>query len=146
MAASPTQRTLKHFRELGFDCQVVERWNQWAKVRQDLFGFIDIVAMKDGHIVGIQATSASNTSARIKKILGLCTALNWIRAGGEILVVGWKKKAGSRSWEPTIREITLDDFRDLPTGTYTAYKSHDTAGRSSEYCDPLVEGAAGDDP
>ena len=38
---TPTQRTLKHMRERGYTCQVVEHWNPFARIRQDLYGFID---------------------------------------------------------------------------------------------------------
>ena len=38
---SPTQRTLKRMRESGdyVLVQVVEKWNSWAKIRQDLWNF-----------------------------------------------------------------------------------------------------------
>jgi hypothetical protein len=35
---SPTQRSLAHLRRLGYQARVVERWNPFARVRQDLFG------------------------------------------------------------------------------------------------------------
>lgn len=64
---SPTQRTLQHLREAGYPLvQVVERWNPHARVRQDLFGIIDVVAV-GADIVGVQATSGSNVSKRTAK-------------------------------------------------------------------------------
>ena len=66
--SSPTQRTLKMLRDCGWKCQVVERWNSFAKIRIDLFGIIDIVALTDKGIVGVQATAGSSHSARLKKI------------------------------------------------------------------------------
>lgn len=88
---SPTQRTLKHYRELGFDCWVVEKWNPHAKVRQDLFNFIDIVAMDGDRIIGIQSTSYSNHATRRNKILENKYAQVWYRSGGEIIVSSWRK-------------------------------------------------------
>ena len=41
---SPTQRTLKRLRDLGYLAEVVERWNPHAKVRNDLFGFGDVMS------------------------------------------------------------------------------------------------------
>ena len=65
---SPTQRTLRHLRRAGYPLvQVVERWNPYAKVRLDLFGIIDVVAV-GADIVGVQATSGSNVSARVRKL------------------------------------------------------------------------------
>jgi hypothetical protein len=42
---SPTQRSLAECRKRGLTVQVVERWNSHARVRVDLFGVIDLVAL-----------------------------------------------------------------------------------------------------
>tara|TARA_R110000851_G_scaffold93777_3_gene204164 strand:- start:1102 stop:1413 length:312 start_codon:yes stop_codon:yes gene_type:complete len=71
MAISPTQRTLKKLRDSGDYplVAIVERWNAFAKIRQDLFGIIDLLAIDiKGNTVGIQVTSYSNVSARLKKM------------------------------------------------------------------------------
>ena len=36
--SSPTQRSLQHCRKNGWIAGVVEKWNQYARIRQDLFG------------------------------------------------------------------------------------------------------------
>ena len=51
--SSPTQRSLAMLKRLGYAACVVERWNQYAKVRQDALGFIDILAAGDGGILAI---------------------------------------------------------------------------------------------
>ena len=48
--SSPTARSLELLRELGYTAKVVEHWNQYAKIRQDLFG-VDILALKPGEPV-----------------------------------------------------------------------------------------------
>ena len=48
---SPTQRSLAHLKALGYQARVVEKWNPFAKVRQDLFGG-DVLALKPGSPVG----------------------------------------------------------------------------------------------
>ena len=45
MGMSPTQLTIRHLKQHGHFVQVVERWNQYAKIRQDLFGGIDVVSI-----------------------------------------------------------------------------------------------------
>jgi hypothetical protein len=35
---SPTARSLQHLKSLGAYARVVEKWNAFAKIRQDLFG------------------------------------------------------------------------------------------------------------
>lgn len=115
MPTSPTQRSTKFLREQGYTTYITERWNSFAKIRQDLFGFIDLVAIKDGFpIAGIQTTSGSNISARIAKILELEAARVWLRAGGAIYVHGWKKlkPRGVKvaKWHCDVRQITLETF------------------------------------
>jgi hypothetical protein len=88
---SPTQRSLAHLRSLGYVCQVVETWNSFARVRRDLFGCIDIVALKDGApLLGIQCTSTPNLSARRTK----CEAMGrrWITTGNQFELWGWAKQ------------------------------------------------------
>jgi Holliday junction resolvase-like predicted endonuclease len=110
MATSPTQLSLKHFRKQGYECQVVEHWNQWARVRQDLFGVIDIVAMRNGELAGVQTTSQTNHSARRNKILDSDLAKIWIQSGAKLFLQSWKKPANR--WEFRLEEIRLQDFKD----------------------------------
>jgi len=93
MATSPTQLTLKKLRSEGYTTvQIVERWNAFAKIRQDLFQIIDVLAVKDGETIGIQVTSKTNVPARIRKIEE-CEHLNNLRdASWKILVHGWYKE------------------------------------------------------
>ena len=105
MATSPTQRSLKMMRDQGYLCEVTERWNQWAKIRQDLFNFVDILCIKDGKTVAVQTTSYSNISARIKKIQGLDSYPIIKSAGWEIVVHGWKK---DKSGKWMVREVIME--------------------------------------
>lgn len=115
MASSPTQRTLKKLRDDGWHATVVERWNPHAKIRQDLFGFIDVLGLcEDRGLIGIQATSASNKSSRVKKILGTPLAKTWVAAGNQLEVWGWVKRKAPDSnrikWQPIIEIITTQSF------------------------------------
>ena len=107
MAVSPTQRTLKRLRESGEYplVQVVERWNAFAKIRQDLFGIIDILAIDHkGVVTGLQVTSYSNMSSRVRKITE-SRALPFLRtADWVILVEGWRKK--DNKWISRIVDIS----------------------------------------
>jgi hypothetical protein len=104
-SGSPTQRSLAHMRELGYVCAVVEKWNPHAKVRQDLYGFIDVLCVKDEDIVGVQACSSSggDVAERVRKITEhdnwplVCKAIR-------VVVHGWRKNAAGR-W--TLREVEL---------------------------------------
>lgn len=107
-STSPTQRTLKLCRDTGWTAAVVEKWNMHAKVRQDLFGCIDVLAMNGVGFVGIQSTSGSNVSARLKKIAENEHAAEWLKCGGRILIHGWRKLAKSKRWECREVEVTLE--------------------------------------
>ena len=91
-------------RERGFYAEVTEHWNQWARKRKDLFGFIDILCLGDsGELVGVQSTSASNISARVAKIAD-SPLVGRVRASGIKLVVqGWRKAKGR--W--VVREVDV---------------------------------------
>jgi|TARA_R110002126_G_scaffold98870_1_gene229911 hypothetical protein len=107
MAISPTQRTLKRLREKEEYplVTIVERWNAFAKIRQDLFGIIDILAIDTkGNTVGLQVTSYSNISARVKKMEN-SDAISHLRdANWQLIVEGWHKKDGK--WVSRIVDIS----------------------------------------
>lgn len=89
---SPTQRSLKMLREQGYECEIVERWNAFAKVRKDLYGFIDILCMCPHRgFLAVQTTTASHAEARLQKIDQEPRALQFLAAGGHIHIHGWKK-------------------------------------------------------
>lgn len=94
MSMSPTQLTLRHFRRLGYTAEVTERWNPWAKCRQDLFGIIDVLVVGNGETIGVQCTSYPNISARCKKIADADAVPDLREAGWRLLVQGWHKKKG----------------------------------------------------
>lgn len=96
--SSPTQRSKKLMEQEGYTVAIVERWNSFAEIRQDLFGFLDLLCVADGKgVVGVQTTSASNMSARRNKILEHTNFLAVEGAGIKIELHGWQKK-GHR-WE-----------------------------------------------
>ena len=91
---------------MGYTCGLVEKWNAFAKVKQDLFGFIDIVAINGKEILGVQCTSLGGHSARKTKILKSPLAPIWINSGARVQVWGWKKTGNK--WETKIEEIFAD--------------------------------------
>ena len=93
---TPTQRTLKKLRGEGYMAAVVEKWNPHARIRQDLFGVVDVIGIREGETLAVQATSGSNVAARVKKIAE-SDATPVIRAAGwRFAVHGWRKGANGR--------------------------------------------------
>lgn len=90
---TPTQRSLAYLRAQGYRVAVVEHWNPHAKVRQDLFGIVDVLAIGKGITLAVQCTSdnGGNVSARVKKASDH-ESTPWIRdAGWSFEIHGWKK-------------------------------------------------------
>jgi hypothetical protein len=100
---SPTQRSLKELRKRGYLCAIVEKWNMHARIRQDMFGFVDIVAIKGEDIIGVQACVGSSVSDRVTKIVEHENYAT-VSAAMRITVHGWRKSAAGK-W--TLREVEL---------------------------------------
>lgn len=112
---SPTQRSKALLTVQGFHVAVVEHWNAFAKVRQDLFGFGDLLAFRPGQpgSVIVQTTSATNAAKRRQKILGNQLALDWLKAGNWIRLDSWGQrgpKGQRKMWTANSEYITLDQF------------------------------------
>lgn len=128
---TPTQRTLKYLREMGYRAEVVEKWVRFGSakvpagtnspgraspgIRKDLFGFADIIAMKPGlGIVAVQCFS-TDWNGHIEKIFGdpeiYAAAKEWNQCGGMILFFGWRKlkPRGTKGakWKPRIGLVNM---------------------------------------
>ena len=100
---SPTQRSIKYLRELGYQVWIVEHWNHYARKRQDLFGCIDLLAIGNGETLAVQTTSRGHVAARQKKIVENEYYPEMVRSGWKVHVHGWGKlKAG---WQVKIVEL-----------------------------------------
>jgi len=107
---SPTQNTLKYYRKLGYTCAIVEHFNPWVKVRQDLWGFCDILALKENETICIQACIRDDTAKRTHKIEAHKNYPIIKSAGWKVIVIGWKKflvKKGGKAtrWTEKIVEL-----------------------------------------
>lgn len=84
---TPTERTLRHLRSLGYLAAVVERWNPHARIRQDLWGWCDVLAVQ---------TTASGVAARVRKVQESVTFPRVAAAGVVVEVHGWTKRANGK--------------------------------------------------
>lgn len=90
---------------------MVERWNPYARIRQDLFGILDILGISGvagGGFVGVQTTTASNVAARRTKIRASLAARAWLLAGGRIEIHGWRKV--KNRWACNVEGVTLESL------------------------------------
>ena len=97
---SPTARSLAHLKALGYRARVVEKWNPFAKVRQDLFGG-DLLALKPGEpVLIVQATTGANHAARREKLQTEGFIDLWKTAGARLEIWSWAKH-GARGQRKT---------------------------------------------
>ena len=114
--ASPTQRVLARLKKHLWTAQVVEKWNAFAKPfgrRIDLFGLIDVLAIRPGTILGVQASSGSDVASHIKKAMAEPRLVEWLDAGGKFQIWAWRKLKGSgkrAQWK-----IRVIDFKLIKT-------------------------------
>ena len=99
MTTSPTTLSLKALRDAGYVAAVVEHFNPHKRIRQDLFGFIDILAIRPGETLAVQTTSRSNMAARVRKIAEHDNVAAVREAGWRIEVHGWAQKKPRARWE-----------------------------------------------
>jgi hypothetical protein len=112
MAASPTTLTLKRLRDRGMIADrhcVVERNHRAGGKRwkTDYIGCIDIIAIGENYTLGVQATSYSNVSSRVRKSMDEPRLIDWLSPEPKrsFAVWGWHKVTGS--WTPRVVGVVL---------------------------------------
>ncbi len=106
---SPTARSLKLLRALGYTCDVVERANKWVK--HDYIGIGDIIAFNELETLMVQATTMDHLANREKKARENQDLVRWVNPispGRRFELHGWalRGKAGTRKrWTCTRREL-----------------------------------------
>lgn len=100
---SPTQRSKALMEERGYLVAIVEHWNSFTRRRHDLFGAFDLLGVGEEGTLAVQTTSASNVSARVRKISDMESVAAARKAGWRLEVHGWRKSG--RGW--TCRVVDL---------------------------------------
>ena len=112
--SSPTARTLAQLRSDGWTAGVVEKCVPHSFIKQDLFGCIDIIAVKPGEgCIGIQACVVGDQTKRMKKALDEPRLRAWILSGQRFEVWGWALHGGvgkRKLWGVTRRPVTIADL------------------------------------
>lgn len=88
---TPNQLSVRHLRELGFTAEVVEQRIPGSKYARDLFGVLDIVAIRNGETWGVQATTADHVAHRRVKMQDSGMIPKLKEAGWLIVIHGWRK-------------------------------------------------------
>ena len=109
---SPTQRALAYCKKQGWTAYITERWNSFAKIRQDLLGFADLVVLdgRGGGPLAVQVTTTAHMRERERKIDAEPRAHLWLKSPARIEVWGFSKQGGRgkrKLWEITRRQVRL---------------------------------------
>ena len=91
---SATQKTLKKLRDEGYLCEIVEHTIPFTFIKRDLFGFIDILAIKGNEILAVQTTAGGHSSDRVKKIEAHENYPKVKKLGWRIIVHDWRQLKG----------------------------------------------------
>ena len=102
--SSPTQRSKAQMEERGYVVAIVEYWHAFAHQRRDLFGAWDLLGIGAEGTLAVQTTSASNVSARVKKLAELETVAAARKAGWRLEVHGWRKVG--RAWACRVVDLS----------------------------------------
>ena len=99
---SPSAMSKSYMEDCGYHVETVERWIPGANIRKDLFGFGDLLCVPIKHALTlhkpaiIQCTSASNFSARVKKVND-SELIGIVLEHFDVWVHGWKSDGSLRS-------------------------------------------------
>ena len=117
---TPTQRTFEALREQGYYCgtdSIVERRIKKGQFSfcKDFLGIIDIIALKEGEILGVQCCGKYGFIDHNKTIMESYKDQIWLKSGGKLQLWAWrqlKKQRGKKAmyWCPRIKIYTLEDF------------------------------------
>lgn len=110
---TPTARTKKRYERLGYRVGTVERWVPQARRRIDLYGIFDLLAISESETIGIQATTTTNLSARVRKLREAEILPLWLAAPGRrAIVIGWSRRGpwgAVKRWQPRELELSLGE-------------------------------------
>lgn len=105
-STSPAARSLAALRADGWTVAVVEKWNPHARVRQDLYGIGDLLAIRPDETLLVQVTTADHVSHRVAKIADAEHVAAVREAGWRIEVHGWRYDRKTRRWVCRIVDVS----------------------------------------
>ena len=99
-----SQRAMKLSRQNGWLCAKTEQWiaaphMPGGGVRRDLFGWMDLIVLKDNQIVGVQACAMSGRASHFNKLREPAVAeaiAEWIAHGGGAELWAFSKRKVKR--------------------------------------------------
>jgi hypothetical protein len=110
---SSYQRSSKYLRERGF--MVVKTETSDRGLKHDLLGILDAIALAPDRTVGVQACGGSDFAEHVRTITTRkrSNTIQWLAAGNELLLIGWRKIGRPARWTPRLLIFELDHMGEL---------------------------------
>lgn len=93
---------------------IVEKYNSFIKRRIDLWGFGDLLCVRNDEVLIVQTTSGSNVSARLEKMKHIPEAGLWLMSPNrKIEIHGWAKRGErgkQKKWTCRIVPVTRNEL------------------------------------
>jgi hypothetical protein len=114
--SSPYARSKQQLEAAGYLVGRTEHWNSFVKIRQDLFGIIDMICVKADElgVLGVQPTVGDRVSDHLKKALANKVLPVWLAAGNRFVIHGWRKvgdRGKRKLWECRLVPVTVEMFK-----------------------------------
>lgn len=125
MASIPLQRSKRYLEEKGWHVWIVEVWNSWAHIRQDMYGFADLVAIRHDN-KGVWAINACEDNGEVKSHID--KYLNgwdhpkkgrqppnshlpvWLAGGNRFSIAGWGKRSSAGQLSRKVWTLRMVEF------------------------------------
>lgn len=113
--SSPYARSKQQLEASGYFVGRTEHWNSFVKIRQDLFGIIDMVCVKANEtgVLGVQPTVGDRASDHLKKALANKVLPVWLAAGNRFVIHAWRKvgdRGKRKLWECREVPVTIQMY------------------------------------
>lgn len=122
--SSPMQRSLALYRERGWEPWIVERWLPRAKVRVDLYGLGDFIALKSGERPHLVQTTVGDRYADHYRKIEAAEHLSLVLEHFDVVLHAWRplkiKRGGKairyelREAEFTAESVAVQELGEVP--------------------------------
>lgn len=93
MKTTHKHRAVQKLEALGWLVADVEKYHAFARRSFDLFGCLDLLAIRAGETLGVQVTSPPNVGAHVTKMLAEPRLVDCLRAGWRIELWGIRNQS-----------------------------------------------------
>ena len=111
---SPAQLSLQALRERGYSVEMVEHYNYFTHRRKDLWGFIDILAVKENSVLAVQVAGGMGEKSKHLDKISKSEIFPIVKSSGiKIELHIWRKLITSRYKNGNSKRSWVNDITKL---------------------------------